>query len=325
MPAPDVPKPVYALVGPDGFLQSQRLAQLLRLFPSGVQRVDFEGERAELAQVLDELRSYAMFGGGAKLVTVRDADEFVSRYREQLEKYVAAPSSSATLVLRMTSLPANQRIYKLIQKFGQIEPCAPPAAKDLRAWIAARAPLHKAKIAPDAAQLLADCIGDDMGRLDTELAKLALQSENGAITAADVRQGVAFGREQEMWDMTNQIAAGKSDEALRRWRQMVRMDASVEFRAVTWLGMWLEKAAAAAQMRREGMNAFAIGGALKIWPRDLQEPFVRTAQRLGIDGAMRAVDLLAQIDYQSKTGVGEAAENVERFLLEVGNMLGGKA
>ena len=66
-----------------------------------------------VADVLDELRSFAMFGG-TKVVVVRNADAFLTRFREQLEDYVAQPSDSATLVLRLNSLPANQRIYKAI-------------------------------------------------------------------------------------------------------------------------------------------------------------------------------------------------------------------
>ena len=93
-------KAVYALVGPDPFLQSEELGKLGKLLPPDAARIEVEGERAELADVLDELRSFAMFGSG-KMVVVRDADDFVSKYREQLEKYVASPSDSATLVLRL--------------------------------------------------------------------------------------------------------------------------------------------------------------------------------------------------------------------------------
>src|SRR4051812_30124333 len=122
-------KPIYALVGPDPFLQLERLAQVLATLPPDAQRVDFDGERAELADVLDELRSFAMFGGG-KIVVIRSGEEFISRYREQLEDYVAAPSESATLILRVASLPSNQRISKAIAKVGQIEDCAPPKERD---------------------------------------------------------------------------------------------------------------------------------------------------------------------------------------------------
>src|SRR6476659_4266850 len=102
--------PVYALVGSDSFRQLQALHDILAAMPADVQRVDVDGERAELADVLDELRSFAMFGG-AKLVVVREADAFSSRFREQLEDYVASPSDSGSLVLRLNSLPSNQRIY----------------------------------------------------------------------------------------------------------------------------------------------------------------------------------------------------------------------
>ena len=124
-----------------------------------------------------------------------------------------------------------------------------------------------------------------------------------------------------MWDMTNEIAAGRVEAALRRWRQLVQMDSSAEFRAVTWLGMWLEKASAAIRMRKKGMNMFSIASALKIWPREMQEPFMKTAEALGESGVAQAVDLLVDVDHQSKSGVGGAAENVERFLLTVGNVM----
>src|SRR3954452_12899214 len=106
-------RPVYAVIGEDSFLKLEKLGELMRQLPEGAQRLDVDGERAELADVLDELRSFAMFGG-AKIVVMRSADEFITRFREQLENYLAAPSNSSTLVLRVTSLPKGQRVYKAI-------------------------------------------------------------------------------------------------------------------------------------------------------------------------------------------------------------------
>jgi DNA polymerase-3 subunit delta len=307
--------PVYALVGSDAFLQLQALARILRQLPADVQRVDADGETAELADVLDELRSFAMFGSG-KLVVVRNADAFLTKYRSQLEDYVAAPSSSGTLALRLTSLPANQRIYKAIAKVGAIEQCEPP--KDLARWLIERARTeHRATISPDAAAMLADLIGADMGRLDGELAKLALASDDNTIGPDDVSEAVAFQRERQMWDMTNALAAGQTDEAIRRWRQLTQMDSSAEFRAITWLGMWLENVRKAIALLRGGANAFTICQQLRIWPRELQTPFIETAKAMGEAGANRALALLAEIDCQTKTGVGDAKDNVERFMLSL--------
>ena len=309
-------KTVYALVGADGLLQQEALAGIVREFGADVQRMDVDGETAELADVLDELRSFAMFGS-AKVVAVRNADEFISRFREQLEDYVAKPSDSATLVLRLASLPSNQRIYKAISKTGEIVACQAP--KDLKGWIVKRGQSnHKLTISAEAAELLADLIGDDLGRIDNELGKLGLMSGNSRISAEDIGQSVAFQREREMWDLTNALGGGDPAEAVRRWRQLVSGDSSAEFRAVAWLCIWLENVRKALGMIKNGDNAFTIGQALRIWPRDVQQKFVDTVKLLGDEGRKRAVDLLAEIDYQTKTGVGNAAENVERFLVSLG-------
>jgi DNA polymerase-3 subunit delta len=301
-------------------MRLEAMREILRQLPDDAQRVEIDGETAELADVLDDLRSFAMFGGG-KVVAVRNADEFVSRFREQLEDYVANPSSSATLILRFDSLPSNQRIYKAINKTGEIIACQPP--KDLKSWIVKRGRSeHKLDINSAAAELIADYIGDDLGRIDNELAKLALTVPSGKIGAEEVGQCVAFQRERQMWDLTNALGSGEAAEAVRRWRQLVQGDSSTEFRAVAWLVIWLENVRKALVMVKQGQNAFSIGQALRIWPRDIQQKFVETVKRLGEPGRRRAVDLLAEIDFQTKTGMGNASENVERFILALGGEFG---
>jgi DNA polymerase III delta subunit len=254
-----------------------------------------------LSEVLDELRSFAMFGG-SKLVVVRSADAFISRFREQLEDYLGNPSTSSTLVLRVNTLPANQRIYKLIQKVGVIEKCAAPSERELPGWIIQQAKTaHQLTVSMDVARLLADRIGCDLGRLDNELAKLALMSDSGKADADDVATSVAFQREQEMWDMTNALATGNVREALEKWRKLIALDPSAEFRAVTWLAL----------AGKQGAVAWKY--------RDRLPLLIKTAQQLGRRGVADAIDRLADVDLRSKTGVGDASGNVERFILSFAN------
>lgn len=309
------PKSVYALVGSDGFLQLQKLAEILRHSPPGSQRIDFDGERAELAEVLDEVRSFAMFGGG-KVVVVQNADAFLTRFRDPLEQYLAHPSDSATLVLRLNSLSKTQRIYKAILKTGQIETCDPP--RDLARWAIDRAKsTHQFTLSPEAARALADLIGENLGRFDNELAKLALSAKDGKIGPQDIAASVVFQREQKMVEMTNAVATGRPADALKKWRQLIQTDPSAEFRAVTWLAIWLTNVRKAMAMRKTGMNNFSIAKALRLWPQEMVKPFFETANALGETGVAHALDLLAEIDRQSKSGVGDAAENVERFILSM--------
>jgi DNA polymerase III subunit delta len=308
-------RPVYALVGTDIFLQLESLKGILLQAPKDVQRVDVDGETAQLGEVLDELRSFAMFSS-SKLVAVRNGGDFITRCREGLEQYVANPAPDSILVLRVDSLPSNQRIHKLIVASGQIIDCNCP--KDLPRWIMDRArQAHKMQLGPPAAQVLADLVGGDLGRLDNEMAKLALQA-SGAVNEETIRGSISFQREQEMWDMTNELAVGKTTAALERWRHLVQLDSSAEFRAMTWLTMWLEKVRKALLMRRRNVPEAQIARTLKIFPFGMQKPFFQTAAAIGESGAGRLIELLAELDLRSKSGLGDMAENVERFILAAG-------
>jgi len=225
-----------------------------------------------------------------------------------LEEYLEHPSSSATLIMRCKSLPGNTRIGKLVPKVGVVEKCEPPKEYELPGWITQRAKsVHKINISPDAARLLADRIGADLGRLDNELAKLALSCGDKTITPDNVMDCVVFQREQEMWDMTNELAMGRPAEALKRWRQLMQCDPTCEFRAVTWLTMWLEE-----------VGLILTGGSTQkiAWKyKDRLPQVIKTAKAFGKDRYARAVDLLAEVDRRSKSGLGDASENVERFIV----------
>ncbi|CAN5657979.1 DNA polymerase III subunit delta [soil metagenome] len=303
-------KPVYALIGEDSFLQIEQLNRIRALMPDDAQRVDFDGERATLSDVLDEVRSFAMFGG-AKLVVVRAGDDFITRYREQLEDYLASPSESSALLLRVITLPKNTRVYKLIAKVGEIIECEPPGERQLPGWITSRAKtVHKMMIAADTAALLAELIGADLGRLDNELAKIAVMcGDKAVIGAKDIAGCVVFQREQEMYDMTNELAMGRPGEAVRRWRQLLQLDSSAEFRAVTWLTMWLEDVGTVVSGGNTSKMAWKY--------RDRLPQFLKTAKSLGTARHAKALDLLAEMDRRTKSGLGDAPSNVERFMLSL--------
>jgi DNA polymerase III subunit delta len=308
-----MPKRVIALVGPDIFLQLESLRAIMEQLPKDTTRITIDGETAKIGDVLDELRSYAMFSS-SKCVVIRSADDFISNYRPQMEDYVESPAEDSILVLRMNSLPKNQRIYKLIDKHGAIFDCQTP--KDVLTWLVKHAKeVHNLILPLEASDLLVDRIGADLGRLDNELAKLALTCETGKVDAEFIKNSIAFQREQEMWDMTDELAAGRTANCLQRWRHLVRLDSSAEYRAITWLTIWLEKVLNYFAMKDRGMNEFTIGRELKIWPTDKQKPFFQNANALGKPRAQELVKLLAQLDYRSKTGLGETTQNVERFIL----------
>jgi DNA polymerase III subunit delta len=313
-------KPVIALVGGDIFLQIEALRQIAADAGADVQRFDVDGETVQIAELLDQLREYSMFGS-SKLIIVRTADALIKAYRERLEDYVESPAEEATLVLRCASLPGNQRISKLIAKHGQVISCEPPKDIELPRWIANRGKAaHQINLAPDAAKTLADLIGGDLGKLDNELAKLALQVEGTKATPEDVTASVAFQREQEMWHLTNDLSAGQFELALRRWKQLDQTDPAAAFRAATWLTIWAERLTRVLSMVREKQPPGVIGKELKIWPAKAVDDLIATANRLGPARIDRITDMLAEMDRRSKSGLGEMPANVERVIATLGQV-----
>lgn len=106
-----------------------------------VNRLD--GATAQFAEVMDELATQSLFGGGdPKTVLVDDADAFVKQNRDRLESVVEG-SSGNLLVLLVDSWAANTRLYKLVDKHGfQIRCDAPnqgkskkPDTKRISEWL----------------------------------------------------------------------------------------------------------------------------------------------------------------------------------------------
>ncbi len=176
----------------------------------------FDGPSVELKDVLDELSTLAMFGGGKRLVVVDDADAFVSRCRAELEDYVARPASGGVLVLSLRSFPSNTRLYKAVLSAGMAIECAAPPAARLAKWVADwGAQSHKLRISSSAAELLLDIIGPELGLLDQELAKLALVAgDDRKITVEMVQQMVGGWRAKTTWVMLDAALAGDSAAAL---------------------------------------------------------------------------------------------------------------
>lgn len=211
--------PVYALYGDEPFFKRHVLAvlraQVLGADDGELSRIVFDGRSVELAPVFDELSTLALFGD-RRLIHVQEADDFVSRYREQLEAYVAKPSSHAVLVLDVASWPANTRLAKAVQQQGLPVECKAPPAGQLLPWLVSWAKSrHQAKLQKQAAELLVETLGPEVGLLDQELAKLAAGvGPQGEILAQHVRDQVGGWRTRTAWELLDEAAAGNAARAL---------------------------------------------------------------------------------------------------------------
>lgn len=176
--------------------------------------------------IRDELCTPSLFGGGRpRLVVVEEGDQFVSKYRQELEDYVPAARSTGRLVLEVESLPSNTRLYKAVDDKGLLVDCRlpiKPRGKNVdevavAKWLIRRAKeAHHIRLQSEAAERLLELTDNNLSLTDQHLARLALHvAAEGTVTHALVGEVIGGWRGQSIWDLMGAAADGNANEALR--------------------------------------------------------------------------------------------------------------
>jgi DNA polymerase-3 subunit delta len=213
------PRPIYGVLGDDAYLRDESLKAIARQ-SLGADADDltvsrFAGDHASLADVLDEVRTLP-FLSKCRVVIVDGADPFVTAHRKELEVYAEKPVASAVLVLSVKSMPGNTKLAKLIEKSGLMIDCKSPDERELPRWLVELAKTQShAKLEPDAATLLVELVGPEIGLLASEVEKLAVfVGDRKVIRHEDVARMVGAGRVEKIWTITDAATTGKGAEAL---------------------------------------------------------------------------------------------------------------
>jgi DNA polymerase III subunit delta len=212
-------KPVCAVFGNESFLRRQTILALRTAVLGGddadFSLATFEGRSTLFRDVHEVLSTVAMFGGG-RLAVVENADEFVTKYRPQLEDYVAKPSRSGVLVLDVDTLPSNTRLYKSIAVGGLLIDSNSPTPARLTKWLADWAKQHhNTVLSPSSADMLVELIGPELGLLDQELAKLALVvGDDRKVTPELISTSVGGWRTKTTWEMLDAAMDGEVCDAM---------------------------------------------------------------------------------------------------------------
>jgi len=217
----DAPRqPVYAVSGKEDFFRRRCREAIVRR-TLGEADPEFAvaavaGDQLTMPQLKGEL-STLPFLAPMRIVIVEQADEFITKNRDGLEKYVAVPSAVGVLILEPDSFPSNTKLAKALPAGAKIE-CAPlnpykPAEAEgwCRSWAKSH---HKKKLAADAAALLVERVGMSLGLLDQELGKLAVAvGSKTEIEPEHVEQFVGRSRAGNVFRILDAVGEGKPQEA----------------------------------------------------------------------------------------------------------------
>lgn len=334
-PQGEIPS-VVVLFGSEAFLKRlvrDKLREIVLGNDDEAPFATFEGESVEWRDVSDEISTVSLFGSRSRrLVIVQDADKFVSKCRSQLEDYLEHPRRRGVLVLEVGTWASNTRLYKSVDKAGLQVDCRLPQktvgrrtetddtrlCKWLIGWSKSR---HKTQLEPAAAKLLLELNEIELGRLDQELAKLALFAESGKVTADIVRDVVGGWRAKTVWEMIDAAADGNAVEALQQLDHALGSGEHPQalFGQISWS---LRRYAVATRyyqmaehrgMRVSLRDALQQGG-FRPWPADALTNAERQLKQLGRDRAGQILKWLLEADLAMKGS--HSAPDRARWVLE---------
>ncbi len=320
---------VVAFAGSDDAVRGmhfKRLCGTLESAHGNVDRIDFDGRQCTLADVLDELRSYAMLQD-YKLVVVEEAEAFVRAHRDALQRYAENPVDHATLVLQCGRWYAG-KLDKAIASCGAVVKCESPKPADARRLLMERCQAeHGRKLSDGAAGLLVERLGTDLGRLSTELDKVMLLAGPDGTIGRDLIESVtgrssdeqAYAVQDAVLEALDGAGRGRPaacGDALARIHDLVALAEQSDVALCYFVADLMRRIEQGVMLRRAGQPPQAVARELRLWgpSRDAALELMGTMapQRAG-----RWFDRAVAADADFKSGRGTALRNLERLCVDL--------
>lgn len=302
--AKEDPKPVYLLAGPDSY-RSERTAMWLRRTAVDEATRDFNtqviyADETSPATVAEAASAYPMFSG-RRFLWVRHCETLPSgAAAEALLHYLESPSPTTILVFTSSKLDRRLRFTAACAAHGVVVDFRPLSGAALFRQIQRQAKALELQLSPEAAAVLVELVGEDLGEIDNELAKLSLlRDEGGPIQAQEVRTLVARSRDLDAFSLADLLRADDPLPALRAWTgiRSGRGDVIGTAAILSWrLRQLTQFRSALDEGGRPADAARRVG--LPAWQARRLEPLVRT---VGLDDLRRTLERMREADLRAKS------------------------
>lgn len=176
----------------------------------------FYGTDADADKVVTAAMRYPVFAE-RQLVVVKEAQAM--KTLESLAQYCTNPLPTTILVLCLHGASADKRkaLYKAVTKTGTVVESAAVRDYEMGRWISAFYAGKGLRIAPDAAALLAEYAGTDLGKIAVETEKMRknLPEDKTEITVSDIEDNVGISRQYSIFEFTKELSLRNSAKALK--------------------------------------------------------------------------------------------------------------
>lgn len=303
------------LVGKEGFLREGYTRTLLEKVRAGGEEPEvfrFDGAADEPAEVYDECRSFSLMGG-YKVVVVDNADQLVVGEKRPLaERYAVSPADGVTLVLRCDSWNKGKKLDDPIRAIGGFISCDEVTEGKAAGWVIRRGEhLLGVRVDDEAARMLVEQAGVGLGRLATELDKLAALVGSGeTVTAEHVAEMTGRTREESIWAMQAPLLRGDLEGALAMIDEVMASAGGSAVPARWALADLARKLHVISAGVAERTPAREAAKAAKLWGSALDE-HAAIGARLRPEAAAGLYRAAVEADFRGKTSAGDEKIGLE--------------
>ncbi len=213
-------KSVYLLMGEEPYYPEKVceaiVANCLQEWEKDFNETICYGGEVDADTVITAARRFPMMAD-RQLVVVKEAQQMKSL--EELSIYCQQPLESTVLVILMHGASADKRkaLYKSVLKTGVIVESLPLRDYEMPKWIASYYEERGLSIHPEAAALMAESAGTDLGKIAVETEKLLKNLPEGTkeISVADVEKNVGVSRQFSIFELTKCLSYRQAAQALK--------------------------------------------------------------------------------------------------------------
>jgi len=173
------------------------------------------GKEAEPLSLMSELKNYPMMAA-RKLVILKEAQEF--KQLDDLESYFDGPSDTTIFVVnyKYKTFDSRKKAMKAATKNGIVFKSDKVKDYQLADWIQGYVKNEGFGITSKASMLLAEFLGNDLGRIVGEISKLAILLEKGTtINDIHIEENIGISKDYNVFELTNALAVRDVPKAFK--------------------------------------------------------------------------------------------------------------
>lgn len=310
--------PLYVLHGEDEFFIRESLSLLKSMFLKGsdpsTSLTEFDGMDATdppQAGIFNELRTTPLLGAaGKRMVIVENADDFIGKYKNLLEKYLETHAPYSCLVLICKKFDKRTTLSAKINRIGGEIECKRLNEFELSLWIQQRARHYGKTVTPQAIQSLMEAIGNKPALIDKHLEKLSIYlDKRPTIQEDDVENLVRVNRTRTVFELTEAIAQKNTEKALKVLNQLL-VAGEEGVKIISMLTWQIRRLWQAKHILSTGKKAETVASELKINPYYLKD-FIKQTGHFTEVSLQKKYEHILLADFQKKTSAMD-----EQLLLE---------